>query len=243
MNNQPTINNQDQYEQLIIDFTNKFWQDFIIALEDAIIEEEFYTKFENDYKNDLKVILEHTPTVGLAHNFLWQWRYDHNSKKLDKTDFEILSILCLEKQVNPNDFFYASAEYIAKEKNFSEVMQYRAQNTKIATFDKLDSKSVSNVKWQRDNKTEFVQLIYALYEAGYINNEESQKTKLVTQLSSLFNFDVGKHWQSNLTKSINDRNADYVPDIFQNLTKAFIEYRDKHVCSQTKVDFLLDSVS
>lgn len=84
----------------------------------------------------------------------------------------------------------------------------------------------SGIKWKGKNKTEFVQLIYALYEDGLIDNEKSEVTKLVADLAIILGLDLGKNWQSNHTKSITNRNNDYDIKIFDRIKRAYENYRE-----------------
>jgi hypothetical protein len=87
----------------------------------------------------------------------------------------------------------------------------------------------SPVSWKADNETEFVQLIYALYEAGYIEHEEKGMTKLIEDFAYLLNFPLGKNWQVNHSTSIHKRNSDYAPQIFDKLNKAYEDFRIKKI--------------
>jgi len=82
----------------------------------------------------------------------------------------------------------------------------------------------SNLKWTGKSKTEFVQLIYAIYHAKLINNNKDEITKIVEDMAKVFNYDIGDNWQDLLSKSVNNRKNGYVPKIFENLKNAFIEY-------------------
>ncbi|MFN8285482.1 MAG: RteC domain-containing protein [Chitinophagales bacterium] len=99
--------------------------------------------------------------------------------------------------------------------------------TKRSKADLDDSANVLSpvIKWKGTNETEFVQLVYALFEAGYISNTNDQITKLVPQVAKALNFDLGNNWQVNLSTSLNKRNADYSPKIFENLRQAFEDFR------------------
>jgi hypothetical protein len=94
---------------------------------------------------------------------------------------------------------------------------------------------VSPVFWKMKNETEFVQLIYALSEAKYLDNESGEITKLVQQVASVFNFKLGKNWQSNFSKSINDRNHKYEAKIFTNLKDSFHAYRERQINKKKKI--------
>jgi hypothetical protein len=87
----------------------------------------------------------------------------------------------------------------------------------------------SKIIWKSKIELEFVQLIYALYEAGYLDNEKSEVTWIVKEVAKLFNYQLGEHWQSNLSDSVNNRNADYQPKIFDKLKKGYDDYRVKQI--------------
>lgn len=67
------------------------------------------------------------------------------------------------------------------------------------------------VKWtgNKDNKNEFVQLVYGLHQAGYINEGKGEITKIVEALSDVFNIHLGENWQSNHSSSIHKVKNDY----------------------------------
>ena len=79
-----------------------------------------------------------------------------------------------------------------------------------------------------------MQLVYALHEAGYLNNDKEEITTLVKEVAQIFNYQLGEHWQSNLSDCINNRNTDYQPKIFEKLVKGFNDYRDKQIENNKK---------
>ena len=90
------------------------------------------------------------------------------------------------------------------------------------------------VQWtaNRDNKTEFVQLIYALHEAGYLNNGTGEITKIVESLADTLSVSLSKNWQSNLSASIHKSNSDYQPPIFGKIATAYGVYADKLITAK-----------
>lgn len=82
------------------------------------------------------------------------------------------------------------------------------------------------LKWtgNRENKNEFVQLVYGLYKAGKINNGRGEITKIVERLAEILQVNLGKHWQSNHSNSIHKRNSGYKPPVFQELEDAYENY-------------------
>lgn len=84
---------------------------------------------------------------------------------------------------------------------------------------------VSKLKWNAANETEFVQLVYALHEGGFVKHESNEITKLVKDFAKVLNFDLGRNWHINLSTSINKRNADYSPPIFDILKESYHKAR------------------
>lgn len=82
------------------------------------------------------------------------------------------------------------------------------------------------IKWtgSKENKNEFVQIIYALHEAKRINNGKGEITKIVEGLAQAFNIKLGNNWQGNHSNSIHKRRAKYEPPIFQEMEDAYKEY-------------------
>lgn len=81
-----------------------------------------------------------------------------------------------------------------------------------------------DINWTGDNKNEFVQLIYALHEAGLLNSGKGEITKTIVALAKVFNINLGKNWQSNHSNSIHRQNTDYEPPIFKMLEESYKNY-------------------
>ncbi len=90
------------------------------------------------------------------------------------------------------------------------------------------------VKWtgNRDNKNEFVQLVYALHRAGYINHGQGEITKIVESLAATLNVALGKSWQSNLSSSVHKSKNDYEPPVFEKIKKAYLRYADELIMAK-----------
>jgi len=78
----------------------------------------------------------------------------------------------------------------------------------------------------RNNNNEFVQLIYGLHEAGYLNEGNGEITKIVESLASILKISLGKGWQSNLSSSIHKSKKDYEPPVFEKIKQAYLRYAD-----------------
>lgn len=85
------------------------------------------------------------------------------------------------------------------------------------------------IKWtgKKDNRNEFVQLIYGLHKAGLLNNGKGEITKIVETLAEVFDVKLSSNWQSNLSKSIHNSNVNYEPAIFEEIKTAFNGYSAK----------------
>jgi glutamyl/glutaminyl-tRNA synthetase len=81
-------------------------------------------------------------------------------------------------------------------------------------------------KWTstKDNKNEFVQLVYGLFKAKLINNGEGEITKITESLAKTFKVDLSPNWQANLSSSIHKSNVGYNPQVFDKINKAYQEY-------------------
>lgn len=92
------------------------------------------------------------------------------------------------------------------------------------------------VKWtsKKDNKTEFVQLIYGLHKAGLINEGKGEITKIVESLAEVFKIDLGKGWQANHSSSIHKAKNNYEPAIFENIKAAYKKYMTAQIESERK---------
>lgn len=92
------------------------------------------------------------------------------------------------------------------------------------------------VKWTgtKDNKNEFVQLVYGLYQAGYINEGKGEITKIVETLSDVFNIPLGENWQSNHSASIHKVKNDYQAPIFRKIQEAYQQYTESLIESKKR---------
>ena len=90
------------------------------------------------------------------------------------------------------------------------------------------------IQWtgSKDNKNEFVQLIYALHEAGYLNKGRGEITKVVERLAETLQVGLGKNWQSNHSASIHKANKDYQPPIFDKIRQSYFKYSDELITAK-----------
>jgi hypothetical protein len=98
-----------------------------------------------------------------------------------------------------------------------------------------NKENTPQLKWKGKNETEFVHFIYALYDAGYLNNDTNEKTKLIEQVAKAFNFSLTKNWQSKRSKSIAKSNNDYLPEIIKKLTNAFLSSKQQRETRNKKI--------
>lgn len=90
------------------------------------------------------------------------------------------------------------------------------------------------VKWTsiKDNKNDFVQLVYGLHKAGYLNKGKGEITKIVETLAETFQVDLGKNWQSNLSSSIHKSKHGYEPPIFNKIRQAYQYYAEDQITAK-----------
>jgi len=119
-------------------------------------------------------------------------------------------------------FLVNCVAYLEVEKRLPGLLSEKQQTEPIAKID-------YPVQWtgRRDNKNEFVQLIYALHQAGYLNKGQGEITKVVESLAEILRLELGKNWQSNLSASIHKSNWDYEPPIFKKIAEAYQDYAEK----------------
>ena len=96
------------------------------------------------------------------------------------------------------------------------------------------NKMLYPVQWtgSRDNKNDFVQLIYGLHQSGYLNKGSGEITKIVESLANILKVDLGKNWQSNLSSSIHKSKHGYEPPIFNKIKLAYLRYSDDLVIAK-----------
>ncbi len=111
------------------------------------------------------------------------------------------------------------AAYLALNEIAKRIPGYLNKEEKIPI-----AKSV--LKWTapKDTKNEFVQLVYGLHQAGFINNGTGEIIKITETLGEVFGLDLGKNWQSNHSASIHKANSDYKPQVFDKIEQAYIRY-------------------
>ena len=92
------------------------------------------------------------------------------------------------------------------------------------------------IKWtgKKDNKNEFVQLIYSLHKAGFINEGKGEITKITEALAETFDISLGKGWQGNHSSSIHKANRNYQPPIFRKIQEAYKQYTDELIEDKRK---------
>lgn len=119
---------------------------------------------------------------------------------------------------------------------------YREIQKRLSTmFDEPVSTPASKditypIKWtgKKDNKNEFVQLIYGLHKAGFINEGKGEITKIVESLAGTFKIDLGKGWQANHSSSIHKAKNNYQPPIYNKIKEAYQQYMEEQIESKKK---------
>ena len=117
---------------------------------------------------------------------------------------------------------------IADLQSYLEVIQtIREQEKDLESkneFNEKEELTNSPIQW-KGKELEFTQLIYSLFNAGYLTNQGDEKTKLVKQVAKAFNFNLGEGWLKNLHECARERNNDYQPKVFTKLIESWENLR------------------
>lgn len=186
----------------------------------------FYSKYHDTLRRELK------ETQQLL-----------TSKNLTRFFFEMEELLELDSLLEEEDAFNqclsekkihskTTIQILAKSSALNEISDFIYKNwignQEIETIEKLH--------WGGSEQTEFIQLIYALIESGYITEVDKKIGKYTTveRISNFFDFPLSKNWRDDLSSSIHDRNSDYQPEIFTNILRGWQKYRDTQIIKKKK---------
>ncbi len=91
---------------------------------------------------------------------------------------------------------------------------------------KPQSLGALELRWtgEKDNKNEFVQLVYGLHKAGLLNHGKGEITKIVESMAEAFGVELGNNWQSNHSASIHKSKNGYNPPVFGKIRAAYEQY-------------------
>jgi len=166
--------------------------------------------------NDEYIVL--AQKIAPHYNFLQEIMTEHNhdpSKKIsDLFDSKIKEITVAKFELMLQDLILNEAMnlfFTYLNKKFEELKPQNLNESPIQ----------SALKWNADNETELIQLIYALNKAGYISGNI---TKIVPEFASLMNFPLGKNWKINHSSSIHNRKDGYQVKLFEKLKEKYNEY-------------------
>jgi hypothetical protein len=170
--------------------------------------------------------------------FLIDINKDLDEDKDKELETEFNSKFSKLKVKNESDLLKGIAELQAQKEFINylklEELKYRTERNndtlKQTPLAELNSANRSStIKWNRENITEFTQLIYGLFHSGYLSNNENEITKLVEDVAKAFNIELSKNWQSNLSKSIHKSNNDYNPAIFKEIENGYKKYANNQI--------------
>lgn len=201
----------------------EYEQGILKARDKSLKHRTIYNQLNNEHRvlqsklaSNSRIIIESEDAYALGDLKEMDELFDERIKVL-KNKKEIIDLLAQ---------LYGISEFFNYWKKMDSV--YR-ELTEEKTVENPIEKNISPLIWCGENSTEFLQLIYSLYEAGLVTNKSNKKTELVSQFAKAFNVKLSDNWQSNLSKSINERNYNYVPEIFERIKKSFIRYRDRQL--------------
>lgn len=114
---------------------------------------------------------------------------------------------------------------IAEFKAYHDICDWLTKLSFDATSISKDNNEETKKYWIGAESTEFVQLMYALIEAGRLQKKD--KTKMIENTATFLGLELSKEWASNLSKSVHSRNNDYEPPIFNDLKNGWDRYTSK----------------
>lgn len=90
----------------------------------------------------------------------------------------------------------------------------------------LNATSVTHtgITWKGSNVS-FAELVYSLYEAKLLTNEENEKVKLVKQLADLLGIELGSSWESSLSRKLIEQNPREQPKLIKELSDGYEKMR------------------
>ena len=145
-------------------------------------------------------------------DFFDNWHNEYLSNK-DHTDESAFS-----KTISQYDNTIGSGKFelLVKYKCINQLFEYLDSKFGVLQHKKVETHTTPI--WIDDNQTSFLQLIEGLIDLKYISPRPNQgKEKLIMECAGFFGIKLSKNWKSNLSKSKNERNSDYVPKIFRSL--------------------------
>jgi len=84
----------------------------------------------------------------------------------------------------------------------------------------------SGIIWTNLSEIDFVRIVYALIEAGYLESGKAKKEKTVESFAEKLNFNLSKSWKSNFSQTGSRKEGYNHFEIFDNLKNSFQKYRE-----------------
>jgi len=201
------MSNYDLYisEKVLLenDLESQFHQEKYNSRDKSVVID----KYHESISEDLVKIHTKLESKRLT-NFLSNWRYNFNT----------------DKNLSEKGAFDKTIKDSGSEIDKKTLLLIAEYEVKSCFLNKLDDRLETSRKrftqpiWRNKNQTSFLQLIEGLIDLGYIVPPVNQgKLELINDCAEFFGLELSKHWKSNLSKSKNERNNDYVPEIFKNL--------------------------
>lgn len=220
---------------------------------------EYYKKYIKQYKllfKEFKTNVNEFTSQSRDKTKALQVLHNDYNQKLRKNEQDLINadigrfwiifdeLFAIDSMLSPSDAFYRTFDTLKTEcddNKISLIVENRALfNIKKFIAQQLDEiKAIQtgeikkrNNYWIGTESTEFVQLMYGLIESGRL--EKKNKTKMIKDIAYFLGIDLSSHWQSNKTKTVHDRNDDYVPSIFHESIQGWKKYAENQLNKKTK---------
>ena len=193
----------------------KFILEYDRAREKNLVVQNWKDKLKDEFNQLNKQSLE----TGIQ-DFKKEWenQFQLNSSIDLEQAFEIARIAKYES-IDIQQF-----ELLASLEAITEIIQYIESNRLRLNETNLELSARSRPIWIGENETEFLQLIEGLIDIKRLDqNVVGGKWKLMEIFANFVGIKLSKNAKSNLSKSKNERNIDYFPKIFEELSSNWNE--------------------
>ena len=201
-----------KYKELVQEFQNKLEN----ARDKWKVFERLFGEFEYEYNS------KHGSSKEYQYWNRFQTAYEN-----DKTvTLEGFISTAISSEPRPWELFKDLAEYWA----IQDYSQFLSKEAKKYREDEviLDSQTLEpKLNWTNLSEIDFVRLVYALIEAGFIEKGKAKKEKTVEAFAKKLDYPLGKSWKSNFSQT-NSRKQGYDQlKIFDSLKESFRKYQER----------------
>ena len=193
----------------------EFNLEFDLAREKNLVVQNWKDKLNDEFNQLNKKSLE----TGIQEfKKEWENQFQLNSSINLEQAFEIA------RKAKYESMDIQQFELLASLEAITEIIQFVESNRLRLNETDLELSARSRPIWIGENETEFLQLIEGLIDLKRLDqNVVGGKWKLMEIFATFVGIKLSKNAKSNLSKSKNERNRDYFPKIFEELSNNWNE--------------------